>query len=89
MATARGLIVKYGADNCEAALTHMSCCTGINHPAAFLRSTIEKQEVDPVQDGKILVEEVDEKPWLKYVSGKYADSIKSQPAEIEQESADE
>lgn len=89
VATARGLVVKYGAATCEAALSHLSRCTGINTPAAFLRSTIEKRGVDPIQDAKIPMEAADEEPWLKYVSGKYADSIQSQPAEIEQESHDE
>src|ERR1700741_4960963 len=76
LATARGLVVKYGVDNCEAALVHMARQTGIERPAAFLRSTIEKRGVDPVQDAKVVVEDADAKIF-GYVSGKYAAWIKS------------
>lgn len=89
VATARGLVVKYGASTCQAALTHMSRCTGINTPAAFLRATIEKRGVDPVADAKIPVDEADAKPWLDYVSGKYADYVQSETAQTEEQKRDE
>jgi hypothetical protein len=89
MAVARGLVVKYGPAKCEAALVHMSRQTGIDRPAGFLRTTIERVEIDPVQDARIPVEEVHSKPWLDYVNSKYADYYTSQPAENEQESRDE
>jgi hypothetical protein len=93
LAVARGLVVKYGVTKCEAALVHMGQATGIDRPAGFLRSTIERGEIDPVADGKIPVEPADAKVFTEYIGGKYADYIKSQPDEsdikIDKESHDE
>jgi hypothetical protein len=81
VATARGLVVKHGVTACEAALVHMGRCTGIDRPAGFLRTTIERHEIDPDQDAKIPVEQADAKTFTDYVSGKYADYIKSESVE--------
>ena len=81
VAVARGLVVKYGVTKCEAALTHMALQTNVREPAGYLRFKIERGEIDPVQDAKIPVEEADQDTFTQYVSGKYADYIKSQPAE--------
>jgi len=96
MAVARGLVVKYGAPKCEAALSHMALQTNVRTPAGYLRTKIERGEIDPVQDAKIPVEEADVdmfKDGKEYISGKYADYIKYKPdesdIEIEQESHDE
>lgn len=89
LATARGLIVRYGPATCRAALVHMALQTNVNQPAGYLRFKIESAGVDPVRDAKIPVEEADEKVFTDYVSGKYAAWIKYQPDENEQESRDE
>lgn len=89
VATARGLVVRYGTAKCEAALVHMARQTNIRQPAAYLRSTIQRREIDPVQDAKIRVEAADEEVFSEYISGKYAAYIKYKPDENEQESRDE
>lgn len=81
LAVARGLVVKYGSPRCEAALSHMALQTRIDNPAGYLRSKIERGEIDPVNDGKIPVESADQNTFTDYVSGKYADFIKSEAVE--------
>jgi hypothetical protein len=81
LAVARGLVVKYGVPRCEAALSHMALQTRIDNHAGYLRSKIERGEIDPVADGKIPVEEADQNAFTDYVSGKYADFIRSEAAD--------
>jgi hypothetical protein len=57
----------------------------IRRPAGYLRATLLRSEIDPVQDGKVVVEEADAKTFL----GEYADYYDTGLEKNDQESSDE
>jgi hypothetical protein len=88
VANARGLVVRYGAARCEAALAHVENQTDVKSPAALLRWYIEGGHVDPMQDGKTAAHDwpTDKNKWL---TGEFAQFFNQPPIESEDENGHE